>query len=80
MDLFDGFMFQTDIAMCISIGAAADLSGRCVLALLSSVVTLNTRCLFYMATLFTFFIRIGMIETLIKTITYYVLNLTMFYF
>ncbi|CAB3256350.1 unnamed protein product [Arctia plantaginis] len=62
MLLFQYGYKKTDIAVCISIGAAADLIGRCILALISSMANVNTRCLFYIATLFTFFIRIVMLQ------------------
>lgn len=63
MLLFQYGYNKTDIATCISIGAAADLIGRCVLALVSNFVQINTRLLFYTATFCTFLIRIAILQT-----------------
>ncbi|XP_075978858.1 monocarboxylate transporter 9-like isoform X2 [Anticarsia gemmatalis] len=62
MLLFQYGYDKTDIAMCISIGAASDLAGRCLLALISSLVHINTRILFYLATFLTVLIRIAMLQ------------------
>lgn len=52
-------LLQSEVAYCISIGACADVVGRCALALISSLAPVNTRLLFYVATLFTLLMRIG---------------------
>lgn len=52
---------QAKVATCISIGAGADVAGRFTLAVLSSTTPFNTRILFYVATLFTFVMRLGIL-------------------
>lgn len=56
---FPLFIFQTQVATCISITAAADVAGRCILAVISSIVDINTRLLYYIATALTLIVRIG---------------------
>ncbi|XP_026739067.1 monocarboxylate transporter 1-like [Trichoplusia ni] len=53
---------KTQVAMCISICAAADVGGRFLLALVSSLVHINTRLLFYLATLFTLIFRLVLLQ------------------
>lgn len=53
------YSLQNEVATCISICAGADVAGRCALAVISSITDVNTRALFYTATLLTFVFRIG---------------------
>lgn len=52
-------MFQNQVATCISVSAGADVAGRFGLVFISSIITINTRVLFYVATFFTLIARIG---------------------
>ncbi|CAH2102199.1 unnamed protein product [Euphydryas editha] len=52
----------SEVALCISINAGADVAGRFGLAFMSSVVNVNTRLLFYVATLFTLIARIVILQ------------------
>ncbi|XP_072937692.1 monocarboxylate transporter 6-like [Epargyreus clarus] len=51
-----------NVAMCISIGAGADVAGRCGLPLISYFTHMNTRHLFYAATFFTIIFRIVLLQ------------------
>ncbi|CAH0592713.1 unnamed protein product [Chrysodeixis includens] len=62
MLLFQYGYDKTQVAMCISICAAADVGGRFLLALVSSLVHINTRLLFYLATLFTLIFRLVLLQ------------------
>ncbi|XP_049692537.2 monocarboxylate transporter 1 [Helicoverpa armigera] len=62
MLLFQYGYDRTQVAMCISICAAADVGGRFALAIISSIFHINTRLLFYLATLLTFLIRLVMLQ------------------
>ncbi|KAF9413588.1 hypothetical protein HW555_008233 [Spodoptera exigua] len=62
MLLFQYGYDRTQVAMCISICAAADVGGRFALAIISSIFNINTRILFYLATLLTFLIRLLMLQ------------------
>uniref|UniRef100_A0A2H1VVT2 SFRICE_004038 n=1 Tax=Spodoptera frugiperda TaxID=7108 RepID=A0A2H1VVT2_SPOFR len=62
MLLFQYGYDRTQVAMCISICAAADVGGRFALAIISSIFHINTRMLFYLATLLTFLIRLLMLQ------------------
>ncbi|XP_069358435.1 monocarboxylate transporter 9-like isoform X2 [Maniola hyperantus] len=50
------------VAACISISAGADVAGRFGLAFISSIVSINTRFLFYVATVFTLAARIVILQ------------------
>ncbi|CAK1602347.1 unnamed protein product [Parnassius mnemosyne] len=60
--LFQYGYTKTQVATCISISAGADVTGRCVLAIISGIVPINTRLLYYIATLFTLLVRIIMLQ------------------
>lgn len=62
MLLFQYGYDRTQVAMCISICAAADVGGRFALAIISSLFHINTRVLYYAATLLTFLIRLVMLQ------------------
>ncbi|KAJ8735793.1 hypothetical protein PYW07_007413 [Mythimna separata] len=62
MLLFQYGYDRTQVAMCISICAAADVGGRFALAIISSMFNINTRVLYYTATLLTFLIRLVMLQ------------------
>ncbi|KAJ8736102.1 hypothetical protein PYW08_006758 [Mythimna loreyi] len=62
MLLFQYGYDKTQVAMCISICAAADVGGRFALAIISSMFNVNTRILYYTATLLTFLIRLVMLQ------------------
>ncbi|XP_013175866.1 PREDICTED: monocarboxylate transporter 1-like [Papilio xuthus] len=53
MLLFQYEYTSSQVATCISITAAADVAGRCILAVISSIININTRVLYYIATVFT---------------------------
>ncbi|XP_045769381.1 monocarboxylate transporter 1-like isoform X2 [Maniola jurtina] len=50
------------VAACISISAGADVAGRFGLAFISSIVSINTRYIFYVATMFTLAARIVILQ------------------
>lgn len=62
MLLFQYGYDKSEVATCISIGAGADVAGRFALAMFSSIITCNTRLLFYMATFFTFVARLALLQ------------------
>ncbi|XP_013133126.1 PREDICTED: monocarboxylate transporter 1-like [Papilio polytes] len=62
MLLFQYGYTATQVATCISITAAADVAGRCILAVISSIVDINTRLLYYIATAVTLIVRIVMLQ------------------
>lgn len=62
MLLFQYEYDKAQVATCISICAGADVTGRCLLAVLSNIVNINTRILYYMATLFTLIMRIVILQ------------------
>ncbi|XP_073958265.1 monocarboxylate transporter 1-like isoform X2 [Choristoneura fumiferana] len=62
MLLFQYGYDKSEVATCISICAGADVAGRCALALLSSVIPINTRLLYYVATLLTFIARLVVLQ------------------
>ncbi|CAG4954268.1 unnamed protein product, partial [Colias eurytheme] len=62
MLLFQYGFDKSQVATCISIGAGADVAGRFGLALISGLYPVNTRILFYVATLFTLIIRIAILQ------------------
>lgn len=59
------FFFQSQVAICISIGAGADVIGRIALAVLSSILPINIRLLYYITASLTFVTRIGVYLNLI---------------
>ncbi|KAJ0182334.1 hypothetical protein K1T71_001703 [Dendrolimus kikuchii] len=63
MLLFQYGYDKTQVATCISICAGADVAGRCGLAIVSNIVNINTRFLYYVASLFTLLIRIVILQT-----------------
>ncbi|XP_063549060.1 monocarboxylate transporter 12-like [Cydia strobilella] len=58
MLLFQYGYDKSEVATCISVCAGADVAGRCALALLSSLISVNTRLLFYITTLLTLVTRL----------------------
>ncbi|GBP49550.1 hypothetical protein EVAR_45614_1 [Eumeta japonica] len=62
MLLFQYSYSTTQVATCISVGAGADLAGRCILAVISTAVSVDTRLLFYASTLLTMFLRLVMLQ------------------
>ncbi|XP_050348918.1 monocarboxylate transporter 1-like isoform X2 [Nymphalis io] len=58
MLLYEYGFDTNEVAACISISAGADVAGRFGLALLSSIVIINTRLLFFVATFLTLTARI----------------------
>ncbi|XP_045540166.1 monocarboxylate transporter 3 [Papilio machaon] len=62
MLLFQYKYTATQVATCVSITAAADVAGRCILAVISSIININTRLLYYIATFFTLIVRIVMLQ------------------
>ncbi|CAH4031366.1 unnamed protein product [Pieris brassicae] len=62
MLLFQYGFDKTDVATCISIGAGADVLARFALALFSGLYPVNTRNLYYVATVFTFVVRIVVLQ------------------
>ncbi|XP_022130327.2 monocarboxylate transporter 12 isoform X1 [Pieris rapae] len=62
MLLFQYGFDKGDVATCISIGAGADVTARFALALFSGIYPVNTRSLYYVATVFTFVARIVVLQ------------------
>ncbi|KAL4716860.1 hypothetical protein ACJJTC_012671 [Scirpophaga incertulas] len=63
MLLFQYGYSRTQVAICISIGAGADVAGRFALAIVSSFTSINTRIIYYIASLLTLIFRIAMLQT-----------------
>ncbi|XP_045446177.1 monocarboxylate transporter 12-B-like [Melitaea cinxia] len=53
---------MSEVAVCISINAGADVAGRFGLAFISSAINVNTRLLFFVATFFTMLARIVILQ------------------
>ncbi|KAM3967844.1 monocarboxylate transporter 9 [Aphomia sociella] len=62
MLLFQYGYDKTQIAMCISICAGADVAGRFLLAFISTQITINTRLLYYLTIFLTTVFRIGILQ------------------
>ncbi|KOB72043.1 Uncharacterized protein OBRU01_12813 [Operophtera brumata] len=62
MLLFQFGYDTSEVATFISICAGADVAGRCALAFVSSITHINTRVLFFTATLITFVFRIALLQ------------------
>ncbi|XP_047985687.1 monocarboxylate transporter 9-like [Leguminivora glycinivorella] len=62
MLLFQYGYEKSEVATCISVCAGADVAGRCALALLSSLIPVNTRLLFYITTLLTLVTRLVVLQ------------------
>ncbi|RVE51127.1 hypothetical protein evm_004270 [Chilo suppressalis] len=62
MLLFQYGYNPAQVATCISIGAAADVVGRCLLTIISSFTSINTRLLFYISSISTFVVRIVILQ------------------
>ncbi|KAG6460016.1 monocarboxylate transporter 6 [Manduca sexta] len=62
MLLFQHGYDKSQVATCISIGAGADVAGRCLLTALTSFVKINTRTLFFVTTLLTLILRILLLQ------------------
>ncbi|CAH2050761.1 unnamed protein product, partial [Iphiclides podalirius] len=72
MLLFQYGYSTTEVAASISISTGADVAGRCILAVMSSMMSVNTRVLYYVATLFTFLIRIVLLHVRRKSFVFVV--------
>ncbi|CAH0727538.1 unnamed protein product, partial [Brenthis ino] len=62
MLLFQYGLDTNQVATCISVSAGADVAGRFGLVFISSIITINTRVLFYVATFFTLIARIAILQ------------------
>ncbi|XP_063823856.1 monocarboxylate transporter 14-like [Ostrinia nubilalis] len=73
MLLFQYGYNRSEVATCISIGAGADVAGRGALALLSSIISIETRTIFYMGSFFTLVMRVVLFQvrqfTWVSTVT-----------